>query len=100
MKRTILTAFLVLANAAAAAAAQTPADIVLVNGKVLTVDAGDRVAQAIAIRGDRIAAVGTNAEVERLVGPRTQRLDLRGKTVTPGLLDAHNHFSSGGPDRL
>ncbi len=82
------------------AAAQAPADIVLMNGKVLTVDADDRVAQAVAVRGDKIVAVGRDADVQRFIGPRTRRIDLRGRTVTPGLLDAHNHFSGGGADRL
>jgi predicted amidohydrolase YtcJ len=50
--------------------------------------------------GDKIVAVGTNAEVERLVGPGTDRIDLKGLTVTPGLLDAHAHFSGSGADRL
>ena len=76
------------------------ADIILVNGTVLTVDAGDRVAQAIAVRGRRIIAVGTSAEIERLAGRQTQRIDLHGRTVTPGLLDAHAHFADGGVDRL
>jgi predicted amidohydrolase YtcJ len=79
------------------ASGQSP-DIVLVNGKVITVDANDRIAQAVAIRGDRIVAVGTNAEVRALAGPRTQTIDLGGRTLTPGLLDAHNHFSSSGAD--
>jgi predicted amidohydrolase YtcJ len=69
------------------------ADLNLVNGTILTVDAGDRTAQAVAIRGDRIMAVGDTASVDALAGPHTQRIDLEGRTVTPGLLDAHAHFS-------
>lgn len=84
----------------AAAQRAAPADIVLLNGTVLTVDANDRVAEAIAVRGNRIVAVGTSAEIAQLAGPRTQRIDLAGRTVTPGLLDAHNHFSDGGGNRL
>lgn len=79
--------------------AQT-ADLVLTNGNVITVDARDRIAQAIAIRGDKIVAVGSNADIAKLAGPNTRRIDLHGHTVTPGLLDAHNHFSSGGAERL
>ena len=84
------------------APAQAPprADIVLFNGTVLTVDATDRVAHAVAITGQRIVAVGSDAEVLRFAGPRTRRIDLRGRTVTPGLLDAHAHFAGGGGDRL
>ena len=81
-------------------AAGTHADRVLVNGNILTVDAQDSVAEAIAIRDGRIVAVGTDAEIEALAGPDTERIDLAGLTVTPGLLDAHLHLSSGGLLRL
>ena len=83
-----------------AGAQQPRADLILVNGRILTVDANDRVAQAVAISGNRIVAVGSTAEIERMAGPSTRRIDLRGHTVTPGLLDAHEHFSGGGGDRL
>ncbi len=82
-------------------APQAPvADIVLINGKVLTVDARDRVVEAVAIAGDKILAVGSTAEITKLAGPATRRVDLRGATVTPGLIDAHAHFNGGGADRL
>jgi predicted amidohydrolase YtcJ len=81
-------------------AAQPPADRVLVNGNILTVDAQDSIAKAIAIRNGRIVAVGTDAEIEALTGPDTERIDLAGLTATPGLLDAHLHLSSGGLLRL
>ena len=87
--------------AIARAGAQQPrADLLLVNGRVITVDANDRVAQAVGISGNRIVAVGTTAEVEGAAAPNARRIDLRGRTVTPGLLDAHAHFSGGGGDRL
>ena len=86
--------------ASAAAAQQPRADLLLLNGRVLTVDATDRVAQAVAIAGNRIVAVGSNADAERAAGPGVRRVDLAGRTVTPGLLDAHAHFSGGGADRL
>src|SRR5262245_31555436 len=74
--------------------AQAPAaDLVLVNGKILTVDASDAIAQAVAIAGGKIVAVGTNAEVRSRVGGSTQVIDLRGRTATPGLIDTHVHFS-------
>src|SRR5215211_6857317 len=82
------------------AAQQPSADLILVNGRVLTVDSSDRVVQAVAIGGNRIMAVGTTADVERLAGTNTRRIDLQGRAVTPGLLDAHAHFSGGGADRL
>jgi predicted amidohydrolase YtcJ len=93
-------AALILAAASPNAAAQTRADLLLVNGRVLTVDSADRIVQAVAIAGNRIVAVGTTAEVERMAAPNARRIDLGGRTVTPGLLDAHAHFSGGGADRL
>jgi predicted amidohydrolase YtcJ len=76
------------------------ADIVLLNGNVITVDANDRIAQAMAIAGGKIVAVGRDAEMQKWIGSTTERIDLRGQTVTPGLLDAHAHFQSGGGQRL
>jgi len=80
---------------AGAPRAQTPppADLVLINGRVLTVDATDSVAQAVAIAGGRIAAVGTTDQIRARVGPRTEVVDLHGRAVTPGLIDTHVHFS-------
>ena len=73
------------------------ADLVLRNGQVLTIDAGFSKAQAVAIRGDRILAVGSNAAMSAHTGPRTQVIDLQGRTVMPGLIDAHLHSAGGGP---
>lgn len=89
-----------LACAGLASGADEPPDRILVNGRVLTVDAADRVAEALAIRDRRLLAVGTTAEIERLAGPGTERIDLAGRTATPGLIDAHAHFSQGGLVRL
>jgi hypothetical protein len=88
-----------LAAGMATAAGPAP-DLILTNGRVLTVDAEDRVAEAIAVKDGRIAAVGTSAEIAKLAGPATERIDLRGRTATPGLIDAHAHFSQGGLLRL
>jgi len=71
----------------------TPPDLILVNGTILTVDPSDSIAEAIAIRGDKISAVGDRSFIESLAGPNTRRVNLDGRTVTPGLLDAHAHFS-------
>jgi len=68
------------------------ADLVLVNGKIVTVDDRFSIAQALAIRGQRIVAVGTNADVEKLKGPQTRTMDLAGRTVIPGLIDNHAHW--------
>jgi len=94
------SAALILAAVSSNVAAQTRADLLLVNGRVLTVDSTDRVAQAVGIAGNRIIVVGTTAEVERAAAPNARRIDLAGRTVTPGLLDAHAHFSDGGAERL
>ena len=71
-------AFLILSTVVIAQPAQTPATLVLRNGKFVTVDAAMPEAQAIAIRGDRIAAVGTNESIQPFIGPSTQVIDLRG----------------------
>jgi predicted amidohydrolase YtcJ len=68
------------------------ADVVFHNGKVLTVDERFTVAQAVAIRGERVMATGSNAEINKLAGSQTRKIDLKGKTVIPGLIDNHAHF--------
>ncbi len=93
-------ALVVLGCTGFAALAESPADRILVGGRVLTVDAADRVAEALAIRDGYILAVGTTAEIERLAGPGTERIDLAGRTATPGLIDAHAHFSGDGLARI
>src|SRR6185436_19754506 len=80
----------VLISGAAPAAAQE-IDTILVNGKVVTVDAQSSIRSALAIREGRIAALGTDADVRRLAGPRTRTIDLQGRTVIPGLIDSHMH---------
>ncbi|HND52484.1 MAG TPA: amidohydrolase family protein, partial [Pirellulaceae bacterium] len=69
---------------------QTP-DLILHNGRIATVDNRDSLAQALAIRGDRLLKVGGNAEVLALRGPSTNVVDLNGKFVAPGLIDSHVH---------
>lgn len=80
-----------LAFAAPACRQRPRPDLVLHHGKIVTVDPGFRIAEALAVKGDRILAVGSNAEILALAGPETQRLDLGGKTVLPGLIDSHTH---------
>ena len=72
------------------------ADLVLVNGKVWTVDAAKPQAEAIAVWRDRVLAVGTGAEIKALVGPVTKVIDLKGRRVVPGFYDSHVHFLMGG----
>ncbi|HWJ16054.1 MAG TPA: amidohydrolase [Gemmatimonadaceae bacterium] len=98
--RSVSLACLFISAGASLVAQQPRADLILVNGRVLTVDSADRVVQAVGISGNRIVAVGTNADVERAASPNARRIDLAGRAVTPGLLDAHDHFSGGGAERL
>ena len=78
---------------------ENPADVVLTGGDIVTMADGAPAAQAIAVVGDRIAAVGSDAEIEALVGPETQVIRLDGKTVVPGMIDAHVHFTNLGRQR-
>jgi predicted amidohydrolase YtcJ len=74
--------------------ASSYADLVFNHGKVVKVDDGFHIATSIAIRGDRILDVGSDAALAGLVGPRTKVVDLKGHTVIPGLIDDHHHFLS------
>jgi hypothetical protein len=69
-----------------------PADLVLVEGKIVTMDEAKPQAEALAVRGDRIVAVGTSQEIKTYIGAQTRVLDLRGKLAVPGLIDSHLHF--------
>jgi predicted amidohydrolase YtcJ len=72
------------------------ADLVLTGGKILTLGPRSRVVAALAVRGERIAALGTDDEVARLIGPGTRRIDLRGRLAVPGLFDGHAHMDREG----
>src|SRR5579862_8969018 len=93
-RRLLPLAFLAALFAAAlfAAAQEAPPDLILTNGKIITVDERFTIAQAVAIRGDQILATGSNQEISRLAGPNTRRTDLNGKSVIPGLIDNHMHL--------
>jgi predicted amidohydrolase YtcJ len=80
-----------LAAAIGAAALAQPPDLVLLDGKVVTVDAESSLREALAIRDDRIVALGSTAEIRRLAGPATRVIELDGRTVIPGLIDSHLH---------
>ena len=90
----ILSAFALGAGAAAAA----PADLVLLDGKIHTEDAGRSVVQAMAVRGNAILAVGTDEAVRALAGPATRTVHLGGRVVLPGIIDAHTHPAQGSQD--
>jgi predicted amidohydrolase YtcJ len=93
MRRGLAPAVLVVLMAVAGLTAQQSApDLILSNGKIVTVDERFQVAQAVSVRGGRVLAVGTNQEISRLAGPATRRIDLRGRTVLPGLIDNHMHL--------
>jgi len=96
MRRWTSATVAVLMTLAGAAGQQNPPDIILSNGKIITVDDRFSIAQAVAVRGDRIAAVGTNQEVASLAGPNTRRIDLGGRSVVPGLIDNHAHYMEEG----
>ena len=70
-----------------------PAQLILLHGHILTVDSRDSIAEALAIRDGKIIAVGTDDEILRLSNSVTQRIDLKGRTATPGLIDSHAHIA-------
>jgi hypothetical protein len=79
-----------LLSLAGAALAQAP-DAVLINGRIVTLDARSTVAEAVAVKNDRIAAVGASTDIGRLADAATRIIDLGGRTVIPGLIDSHIH---------
>lgn len=94
MKAFIKTAFFLLLSHLSLA---QQADLILINGKIFTSDPSAPYAKALAIKGDRILAVGTSAAMAKWKGPHTKRIDLQGRTVIPGINDAHDHIGYGTP---
>jgi len=88
-----------LAQGAVHAAAET-ADTVYVNGAIYTADASNPWSEAVAIRDGRFIHVGSDADVTKLIGPGTERVDLRGKMAMPGLHDLHIHFIQGSEETV
>src|SRR5277367_6485900 len=95
-----LAVALLLLTPALAFAQSEKADLILVHGQVLPVDAHDSVAQAIAVRHGVILKVGSDNDVRALAAPNAQVIDLKGNTATPGLIDTHAHIADGGVDEL
>ena len=100
----LLVSFPVFVLAAASAIqgqpSATPPDLILIHGHILTVDAKDSIAEAIAVRNGVILKVGTDAEIQALATPATRVIDLHGHTATPGLIDTHAHIAEGGVGEL
>ncbi len=97
----VFCAAALLAGASSAQArAPAAADTVLHHGTILTVDAKDRVVQAMAIRGGRVVALGSDKAIAAYIGRKTKVIDLAGKTATPGMIDAHAHALEGGIDEV
>ncbi len=86
--------------AAAAPSADEPASLVLINGVIYTGDAARPRVEAVAIRGERIVAVGSTQQIRRLAGPNTRIVDLQGRFAMPGFNDAHIHLANGGQAKL
>ena len=76
------------------------ADLALVNGKVLTVDEENSIAEAVATKYNRIMVVGSNEDVEQVIGENTEIYDVEGRTVLPGLIDSHMHPAGYGASRV
>lgn len=91
MRDTILILTMLVVGMAAKGANAQPPDLIVHHGKIVTVDEKFTITEAIAVRGDRIVAVGNNETILKLAGPETKRIDLQGRTVIPGLCDSHVH---------
>jgi predicted amidohydrolase YtcJ len=106
MKRIALASLLIAISAvgvslvARQGTAAAPADLVLRNGRVLTVDDAKPEGQAIAVTAGKVTFVGTNAEIARYVGPKTQVIDLAGQLAIPGFIEGHGHFPGVGEGKM
>jgi len=76
------------------------ADLVFINGNVITVDPTDRICEAIAVKTGKILGVGSNNEIKKLIDEQTRVIDLKGRSLTPGMIDVHGHFAMGGTSYL
>lgn len=94
--RSFLYIFLLMSALTVHSQAPAAATMIITNAKVWTVDKQRPTAEAVAVIGDRIVAVGSSAEIDRWRGPQTKILDAAGKLLLPGFNDAHVHFVDGG----
>ncbi|HPB88285.1 MAG TPA: hypothetical protein PLP59_12265, partial [Thermotogota bacterium] len=91
MRKAVFWTFCFLISAIAFCSMTDEKVMLFVNGTVLTVDENMTVAQAVAIKGPRIIAVGSNEEIIRHLTPETEIVNLRGKTLMPGFIEVHSH---------
>jgi predicted amidohydrolase YtcJ len=98
--RIIFFALLFFVVVPALAAQDRPADLVLKNANIYTVDERNPHVQAVAVRGDRIVFAGSDADAQKYTGPTTRVVDLKGATLLPGLTDSHYHFLGVGAREL
>ena len=96
MKNFICSIFLLFVICTNAFAFEIKADLVILNAKVRTMDRAKPSAEAVAVAGSKIVAVGTNAEIRAVAGTNTKTIDAKGKLVIPGFNDSHVHFLEGG----
>jgi len=89
-----------VACAAVSTAFAQPADLVLRNGKVVTMNPAAPVVQAVAARGDKITALGADSDAQKWIGPNTKVIDLHGRLAIPGFIEGHGHFTGIGQYRL
>jgi len=95
-----LAAALAALTACTSEPAIEPATLVVKNGTIVTMEAAAPEVQALAVRGDRIVATGTTADIDKYVGPSTEVVDLAGLTAIPGLIEGHGHFMGLGQSRM
>ncbi len=102
MRMTVVVGFVAVLLVARATMQQgvAPADLVVTNAKIVTVDEAMPAAEAVAIRGDRIVELGSRTSMQRFVGPKTQVIDAAGQLVIPGFVESHAHFTGVGEAQL
>ncbi len=102
MKRRIELLILLIAFTLLQSGCKTdqPADLILINGKIITVDQKFSIAEALAVYGDKIVSVGTTGKIKKMAGDNTKIIDLNGKTVIPGLIESHVHPESASTSEL
>ena len=96
----IVAALVVVAARTPQAQIAQPASLVLTNGRIVTVEASPAEAEAIAVQGDRILAIGSAADMKRHIGPGTEVIDLKGQLAIPGFVESHGHFTGVGQAQL